>query len=75
MDYYCLHIIIKVVQEIKERIYNFIGKEIKSKLVLGTFYFITYHFLVLYSNYISIKKNFIITGSFNSLAIIKHIIK
>jgi DNA helicase II / ATP-dependent DNA helicase PcrA len=66
---------IKAAREMKERIRNFVGNKLESKLVLGTFHSIARRYLVTYGQHIGIAKNFGIADSSDSLAIIKRIIK
>jgi DNA helicase-2/ATP-dependent DNA helicase PcrA len=65
---------IKAAREMKDRIRHFIGDELESKLVLGTFHSVARRYLMAYGEYINIPKNFGIADSSDSLAIIKRLI-
>lgn len=66
---------IKAAKEMKERIRSFIGDELESKLVLGTFHSVARRYLSRYGHCIGIAKNFGIADSNDSSAIVKRIIK
>ena len=66
---------IKAAREMKERIRNFVGDKLESRLVLGTFHSVARRYLATYGQHIGIQKNFGIADSADSLAIIKRIIK
>ena len=66
---------IKAAREMKERIRSFVGAELESKLVLGTFHSVARRYLATYGQHIGIAKGFGIADSADSLAIIKRIVK
>lgn len=66
---------LKAAREMKERIKAFIGPELESKLVLGTFHSICRRYLNYYGHYIGIAKGFGIADSSDTLAILKRLVK
>ena len=66
---------IKAAREMKERIRHFIGDELESRLVLGTFHSVARRYLMIYGEHINIPKNFGIADSSDSLSIIKRLTK
>jgi len=66
---------LKAAREMKERIRAFIGPELESKLVLGTFHSICRRYLNRYGQHIGIAKGFGIADSSDTLAILKRLIK
>lgn len=66
---------IKAAREMKKRIQNFVGEQLQSKLVLGTFHSVARRYLMFYGHHIGIPKNFGIADSSDTLNIIKRLIK
>jgi DNA helicase II / ATP-dependent DNA helicase PcrA len=66
---------IKAAREMRERIKNFVGEQLQSKLVLGTFHSVARRYLMFYGHHIGISKNFGIADSSDTLNIIKRLIK
>ncbi|KZM19532.1 DNA helicase [Ascochyta rabiei] len=65
---------IKAAREMKERIKGFVGEKLEAKLILGTFHSVARRFLSRYGQEIGIDKNFGITDTDDSKAIIKRIV-
>ncbi|CAI6335634.1 unnamed protein product [Periconia digitata] len=59
----------------RERICGFVGADIASKLILGTFHSVARRFLFRYGHLIGLPKNFGIADANESLSILKRIIK
>lgn len=66
---------VKAAREMKERIQGFLGIDLASKLVLGTFHSIARRFLVSHGKHIGVDSKFGIADSSDSSAIITRIIK
>ena len=71
----CLTFTIKSAREMKERIAKQIGKEIESKLILGTFHSVCLRYLRHYGHLIGLRKGFGIADASDSQAIINRIVK
>lgn len=65
---------IKAAREMKERIKGFVGEKLEAKLILGTFHSVARRFLSRYGQEIGIDKNFGISDTDDSKAIIKRIV-
>ena len=66
---------IKAAREMKDRIRNFVGEKLESKLVLGTFHSVARRYLSTYGHHVSVPKHFGIADTSDTLAIIKRIVK
>lgn len=65
----------KAAFEMKDRIKNFVGQGLQSKLVAGTFHSVGRRYLNYYGQHIGIKNNFGIADSSDTLSILKRLIK
>ncbi|PVI03330.1 UvrD-helicase-domain-containing protein [Periconia macrospinosa] len=66
---------IKASREMRDRIRGFVGEDIASKLILGTFHSVARRFLFRYGQFIGLPKNFGIADASESLSILKRIIQ
>jgi ATP-dependent DNA helicase UvrD/PcrA len=66
---------IKAAREMKERIKNFVGEKLESKLILGTFHSVARRYLTVYGHHVGIPKHFGIADSNDTLNILKRLIK
>lgn len=65
----------KAAKEMRERISTLVGASIASKLWMGTFHSIFAKILRYNASYIGFKSNFTVYDTYDSLQLIKHIIK
>ena len=71
----CCTFTIKASKEMRGRLRFLIGRQLESKLILGTFHSICRRYLVTYGYLIGIPKDFGIADSSDTLSILKRIVK